>query len=249
MKQRPVLPAVVALLNSIFFVGSSLAQVSVQAGGGVGVLVPTSDFGGTTIDYYAGETYGLSTGFNLAGKLRVQLQNVAFVGELGLAFPNNSGNSEPGQGRVEVSQTILTLQLGPEYHFNIPTAPLTPYVGANIAINRFSGETTFQGVSRVPSATFSVESASRFGIGFHGGVLIEVSPTIDLDAQLAYNLMNVGGRSWLDLNPTDDERLDSYIALNDERDPLFQPSDDKHFVARDRSINSFQILFSVLFKI
>jgi len=237
----------VALIFLLLSAEPTYSQITAQAGGGLGITIPTSDYSGSTIDYYGGQAYGLSTGFSLNGKLRVGDQSFAVVGELGIAFLNNSGNSEPGQGKVEVSQNILSFKVGPEYRFTIPSIPLTPYVAANLALHRFSGETTFQGVSRVPSATFSVESSTRFGIGFAGGVLVTVSPNIDLDFGVGYHLMNLGGKEWVDVNPSQDEQLDSYLALNDARDPLFTPGDEEHFVSDDRSISAFQIVVSVLF--
>jgi len=245
--KRTIVQAVVVSCVAVFAAKPAFSQVTVQAGGGIGVMTPLSDYSGTTIEYYAGQTYGLSSGLNLVGKLRAGVQSFVLVGELGLAFLSNSGNSEPGQGNVEVSQTVLTFRIGPEYHFKIPSMPAKPYLGANLALHQFSGETKFQGVSRVPSATFSVESSSRFGIGFGGGVLVAISPTIDLDFGLGLNFMNLGGSEWLDVNLSQDERLDAYLALNDLKDPLFDITDDKHFVADDRSISSFQIIVSILF--
>ena len=220
---------------------------SLQLGGGLGIMVPTSDFGGTTVDFYGGQRYGFSTGFNMAGKVRVGFGSVHLVGGVGFSSVTNSGNAEPGRGTVEISQTILTLSAGPEFHINIPAAPITPYVGATIALHRFSGETRFQGVARVPSATFDVEASSRFGVGFHGGALIGISRLVSLDVGLGYNLMNVGGKSWSDVNPSQDQRLDTYLSLNDEKDPRFRTGDNDHVVGSSRSISSFQILVSAMF--
>jgi len=124
---------------------------------------------------------------------------------------------------------------------------VTPYIAGNIAINRFSGETTFQGVAKVPSAVFSVESASRFGIGFTGGVLIKIGPLTSLDIAFAYNLMNLGGKTWTDVNPYQDKRIDSYLALNDAKDPFSPPGNDDHFVSSNRTISSLLLTASLMF--
>jgi outer membrane protein W len=135
-------------------VSMAQSQVTLQAGGGLGVAFPAGDFGGSTMDYYSGTKYGLSTGFNLHGKIRAGLTGITFMGELGYSSLTNKGNAEPpAQGNVELSQKIVSITVGPEYHFKLPAAPLEPYVGANLALNMISGETTFQGVSKVSSAT------------------------------------------------------------------------------------------------
>lgn len=234
------------LLCLMLFITAGHGQ-TLQVGAGLGIMVPTSDFGGTTVDFYNGQRYGLSTGFTMAGKVRVGFGSVYLVGGVGFSSVTNSGDAEPGRGTVEISQTILTLSAGPEFHINIPAAPITPYVGATIALHRFSGETKFQGVARVPSATFDVEASSRFGVGFHGGALIEISRLVSLDVGLGYNLMNVGGKSWSDVNPSQDQRLDTYLSLNDEKDPLFRTGSNDHVVGSSRLISSFQILVSVMF--
>ena len=213
----------------------------------MGVLVPTKDYGGSTIDYYRGTKYGLSSGINLHGKARLGLVGFTLVGELDYSSLSNSGNSEPGQGRVEVSQKVYTFRAGPEFHLSIPAVPTEPYVGVSAAINRFTGETTFQGVSKVPSATFVVESASRLGLGLGGGVIVKLNPSLSLDVGMQYNIMNLTGRSWEDLNPLQDQRLDSYLALNDDRDPAFRPSEDKHFISSERSIRSILFTVTLLF--
>jgi hypothetical protein len=246
MKQRNTI-VVVALFMSVVPSGMVLPQISFQAGGGLAVITPTSDFGETTMDYYAGQAYGLSTGFGLQGKVRLGLLGFTVTGEVGLMFLSNSGNSEPGRGSVEVSQNILALRGGVEFPIKIPAVPLTPYIGANLALNRFSGETTFRGVSELPSGTFSMAAASRLGAALTGGLLLSIGPGISLDLGIAYNLMNLGGKSWDVAVPTQHQRLDSYLALNDTKDPLFQVGDDDHFIGDERSISTFQVAASVMF--
>jgi opacity protein-like surface antigen len=243
------LVTLIALLLTTIIVAivPTQAQISIQLGAGVGVLSPASDFRGTTLEYYAGQNYGLSSGFAVAGKARLGVLGFNLVGEISYASLSNEGNSEPGQGRVEVSQKILTLRAGPEFQLSLPAIPLTPYVGASVALHRFSGQTTFQGVAKVPSATFDVESASRIGVGLNGGVLVKLGPSLSLDLGVGYNLMNVAGKTWADVNPTQEQRLDSYLALNDGKDPLYRAGDDKHFITNERSISSIQAMASIMF--
>jgi len=230
-----------------FFSSIAVSQVTFQAGGGLGATFPDADLAGSTIEYYEGRSYGLAPGLNVHAKARAGLGTIHIVGELGVSWLSNEGNSEPTQGNVEISQSILQFKIGPEYQFTIPAVPAKPYLGMNLAVNSFSGEATFRGVSRVPTATFVVKSASRFGIGFTAGALFKVSPLMTLDVSLAYNLLNLGGRAWEDIEPSQDRRVDSYLALNDARDTFFTPSSNDHVIASDRTINSFQLLITLMF--
>lgn len=220
--------------------------VSVQLGGGIGYVLPGGDYGGTTMDFYSGSKYGLSSGLNIQGKARFALVGINLVGVLNYSSLSNNGYSEPGQGNIEVSQKILSFRVGPEFKLNLPALPFTPYVGANIALNRFSGNFTFQGVARVPAADFSMQSATRIGFGISGGALIRMS-SFTLDIGIEYNLLNVFGKSWEDVNPTIDQRLDSYLSLNDNMDPAYTAGNNTHIVGSSRTINSFAITATAMF--
>ncbi|MDP3682451.1 MAG: outer membrane beta-barrel protein, partial [Ignavibacteria bacterium] len=138
------------------------AQVNIKLGGGLGMMSPTSDLSGSTIEYYNGTNYGLGSGLNINGKAKFGFAAFNLTGEIDYSTLSNTGNSEPGQGSVELSQKIVSLKVGPEFRLGLPMIPITPYLGFNVALNSFSGETTFQGVSKVPSATYSMKSATRF---------------------------------------------------------------------------------------
>lgn len=222
------------------------SPITLQFGAGIGKVSTGSDFSGSTMDYYSGSKYGLSGGLNLQGKVRLGILGFNIVGEVDYASFSNNGNSEPGQGSVDISQKVLSLKVGPEFKLGLPLLPITPYIGANIALNRFSGDVTFQGVSKVPSGTYSMNGASRVGFGINGGVIVSLGGlTLDIAAQ--YNLLNVSGKSWEDTNPDQDQRLDSYLALNDNPDPLYAAGNDKHFISNSRTINSFAITATVMF--
>ncbi|MBU2444673.1 MAG: outer membrane beta-barrel protein [Bacteroidetes bacterium] len=223
------------------------AQENIKLGGGFGVMSPASDFSGSTIEYYNGSNYGLSSGLNIHGKAKIGLSGFNLTGEIDYSSLSNTGNSEPGQGAVDITQKILSLKVGPEFRLSLPASPVIPYIGANLALNSFSGETTFQGVSKVPSATYSVNSATRFGVGFSAGAEVSVGPLLSLDFNISYNLMNVFGKEWNDVNPGINQRIDSYLSLNDERDPRYSAGDDKNFISNARSIHSVLFTASVLF--
>ncbi len=223
------------------------SQVNLKFGGGVGVMSPASDFGGSTIDYYRGSHYGLASGLSINGKAKFGLSAVNLAAEIDYSILSNTGNSEPGQGKVEISQKIISLKAGPEFRFSVPALPVTPYVGANLAMNRFSGETTFLGVSQVPSATYSMKGTTRLGIGFSAGTEVSLGPFLTLDVTVSYNLMNVLDKQWSDADPGTDRRIESYLSLNDGRDPGYAAGDDNHFISGERSIHSILFAASILF--
>lgn len=225
----------------------SRSQVNMKLGGGIGVMGPASDFSGSTLEYYNGSNYGLSSGLNIHGKAKIGLSGLNLAGEIDYSSLSNSGNSEPGQGAVDISQKILSLKVGPEFRLSVPALPVTPYISANLALHRFSGETTFQGVSKVPSATYSVKGATRLGIGFSTGTEVSIGPFLSLDFNISYNLMNVSGKEWDDVNPGINQRIDSYLSLNDGSDPQYAAGDDKHFISNKRSIHSILFTASILF--
>lgn len=249
MKQR--VPLMRLSIPIVFLTGlmvtSSMSQVTLKLGGGLGILSPASDFGGSTLEYYNGSRYGFGSGLNLHAKAKVGLAGWDLTGALEYSSLSNSGNAEPGQGSVNISQKVLSLRIGPEFRLSVPALPVTPYLGAHVALNSFSGETTFQGVSKVPSATYSVAATSRIGVGFSVGTEVSVGPLLSLDFNLSYNLMNLSGKEWDDVNPGIDQRIDSYLSLNDDRDPRYTAGEDKHFIDHDRNIHSILFTASILF--
>ena len=223
------------------------AQLTLQGGVGVGVMIPAGDYGGTTLDSYAGTKYGLSTGFNLHAKARLGALGFRFSGEVSYSSLSNSGNSEPGQGAVDVSQKVLSFSVGPEYSFSIPLSPIKPYLGGHVALNRISGETTFQGVAKVSSGVYSLQTATRLGLGGTVGALISMGPAMNLDIAAHYDLMNVFGKTWEDATPATDQRIDSYLTLNDDKDPLYAAGNDKHFINNSRTIGAFRFAVTLMF--
>lgn len=238
----PALAALIALT-----ITPSSSQVTMKLGGGIGLMSPASDFSGSTLEYYNGSRYGLPSGLNIHGKAKLGLLGLNLTGEIDYSTLRNTGNSEPGQGTVDISQKILSLKVGPEFRLSLPALPVTPYIGGHLALNRFSGETAFQGVAKVPSATYSVKDATRFGVGFSVGTEMSVGPLLSLDLNISYNFMNVSGKGWEDVNPGSNQRNDSYLSLNDGSDPLFATGDDKHFISNERSIHSILFTASILF--
>jgi len=216
------------------------SQITFQVGAGAGVALPASDYSGTTVDFYNGSKYGLKSGLTLNAKVRAGILGLRAAGEVNYSMFSNTGEAQPGRGSVDISQKVLSLKVGPELTLGLPLMPITPYVGANVSLNSFSGTVKFQGITSLPSDENNLKSASRIGFGFTGGVLLSLGG-MKLDVSAAYDMMNASGKSWEDDNPTKDQRLDSYITLNDDKDPLYKSGDDKHFISSSRSMNSIQI--------
>lgn len=230
-----------------FTITRTSSQVNIQLGGGLGVAIPASDFSGSTLEYYSGSRYGLRSGLNLQGKAKIGWSVWNIVGEIDYSSFHNTGYSEPAQGAVDISQHVLSVKAGPELRFGVLELPVTSYIGANIAMNRFGGETTFQGVQKVPSGTYSLKGTTRLGAGFSAGTEASFGPSFSLDFNVSYNLMNLFGKEWDDVNPGVDQRIDSYLSLNDDQDPQTAAGDDKHFISGQRNIRSIQFTVSALF--
>lgn len=223
------------------------SQISLQAGIGGGMVSPMSDYKGSTADFYSGKNYGLSSGYNLHAKARLGLLALNVFAQIDYSSLSNEGESEPGKGKVELTQNVISIKAGPEFSLGLPLIPIKPYLNAFLSFNSFTGETIFTGVAKVPSGTHKLESASRIGIGGGIGAIINIGPMMKLDIGLQYNMLNLFGKTWEDANPTKDQSLDSYLSLNDEKDPLIGLGGDEHFINASRSINTLQIAATLMF--
>lgn len=224
----------------IILATSAQSQITFQVGAGAGLAIPASDYSGTTVDFYNGSKYGLKNGVTLNAKVRAGILGLRAAGEVNYSMFSNTGEALPDRGSVELSQNVLSIKVGPELSFGLPLMPITPYVGANVSLNSFSGKVKFQGITSLPSDENDMKSASRIGFGFTGGVLLSLGG-MKLDVSAAYDMMNASGKSWEDDNITKDQRLDSYLTLNDDKDPLYRSGDDKHFIGNSRSIDLIQL--------
>lgn len=242
MKTRII--SVIALL--VVFSSLSLAQISVKIGAGAGYVTPAGDNGGSTVDFYNGTKYGMSSGYNFHAKAKVSILTFAVNGVIDYSKFSNDGNAfDDGRGEVEVSQSILSFRVGPEFRLDIPLVPIVPYIDANVAMNTISGEVIYQGVAEVPSGTYEIESATRFGFGFGGGVEFSLGPAMTLDLGIHYNLVNPLGKEYK--ADADARRIDAYTSLNDDSDPFSAVGNDDHFISDSRSISNLQFTLTVLF--
>lgn len=235
------------ILIFIFLVPSQTsAQISLKVGGGVGYSIPAGDYGGSTTDFYSGTKYGIDNSFNIHAKVRVNLLVIGGFGEIGYTSFSGSGEAEPGTGNIDISHKLLSLKIGPEVHIPLPLAPVTPYAMGFISFNSISGDVEFQGVSNVPSGKYDIATASRIGLGLGAGVLFSLG-SLNLDINIQYHFINIGGKEYKIENVTSHERLDSYTSLNDANDPLYNLNSTGHFIKDDRSISALEFKISIMF--
>lgn len=237
------------ILILILFINGTIKAQSFSIGPSIGVTLPAADYSGTTIDYYNGVQYGLSTGLNIGGVFKVKLPIVNIRAGVNYSFLSNTGlssSSNPGS-HIEIKHNILLISVGPEFYFTLPGSPLKPYAGVDLLLSTFSGDTKFQGVSGVPSdGTYSMSSASRTGIGFGIGAEFKLGSKNALDFSVRYNMHNLFGKSYE--GPYDsDRRLDAYIFLNDAKDPRYPEDIGDHPIGTDRNISTLMLNFAFLF--
>lgn len=235
------------ILFAIILSTLSSAQITLQVGGGMGIASPSGDYGGTTIDFYDGTKYGLETGTNFHAKARVGVLSFNIFGMIDYSTLSGEGESEPGKGKVEVSQSVFSLKVGPEFYIGIPAAPVGVYIDGSIGFNTISGEVIFEGVSEVPSGTHNVESESRVGFGLGGGVLLDIIPMLTIDLGIHYNWLNPFGKIYSSkVPPSSHPRLDAYTSLNDDKDPLFGVT-EYNIIENSRSMENWQYTLTLLF--
>jgi len=222
------------------------AQITLQVGAGLGYSLPAGDYAGTTVDFYNGAKFGMKSGFNLNGKVRVGIRVLNAFGEIDYNAFSGSGESEPGQGSIDLSNKVISVKVGPELPFSIPMSPVTPYIQGFVSYNNITGTAEFKGVSDVPSGKYDIASASRIGLGVGVGAIIDLVG-IKLDANIQYHFINIGGKEYKIENATSHERLDNYTSLNDSKDPLYNVSSTDHFIANDRGISAVEFKLDVMF--
>jgi hypothetical protein len=241
MKKTLILFTALLFLTSPDF----YSQVTLQIGGGLGYISPAGDYAGSTVDFYDGTKYGMSSGFNYHAKARVGLLGLNLFGIIEYSTVSGDGESEPGKGEVENSHGIFSIKAGPEFNISPPLFPLGFYLDGFISINTFSGTVKFQGVAEVPSGEYELGNETRFGVGAGGGVLLDILPIVTLDFGVHFNLYNLFGKQYTGttLNP---KRLDAYTSLNDEKDPLSGLDGDIFIIENARAINAWQFTLTVM---
>jgi hypothetical protein len=231
----------------LFISPSILSQITLQVGAGGGYVLPTGDYAGSTVDFYNGEKYGMSSGYNFNGKVRVGLIGINLFGIIDYSSVSGEGQSDPDNqnSQIENTQNILSIKAGPEFKFSIPMSPISFYVDGFLSVNTFSGTVSFQGVSGVPSGEYDLETATRVGAGGGGGILWNAFSIITLDIAANYNWYNLTGQQYTSIS-TNPQRLDAYTSLNDDADPLYQEGSSDNIVGDSRSINAWQFTITAM---
>lgn len=230
---------------SLSILSVSFAQITAQIGGGISYNLPQGDAGGSTDDFYKGTKYGLSNGLSFFAKARAGLLGTSIFAELDYTKLSGDGNADENRGTVEVKQNIFSVKIGPEILIDIPLSPVSPYIAPYLSLNQFSGEVSFKGVSKVPSGTYDLKSATRIGAGAAAGILFKLNPAMKIDLSIHYQMLNLFGKEF-SASATSHERLDSYTSLNDDKDPLYQVNDDTHFISDKRAINNLQVKIGLM---
>lgn len=223
------------------------SQVTLQVGGGLGYISPAGDYSGSTVDFYNGTKYGMSSGFNYHAKARVGILGLNLFGIIEYSTVSGEGEGDPTKDRTQVenSHGIFSLKAGPEFNFSVPMSPVGFYLDGFVSVNTFSGNVKFQGLSKAPSPENDLETATRFGAGAGGGVLLDILPVVTLDFGVHYNLYNLFGKQYA-IGDDRPGRLEVYTSLNDDKDPLFEAGDDEHIIGDSRSINAWQFTLTAM---
>jgi opacity protein-like surface antigen len=238
--------SVISLVLFFSFYNSGSSQIRLVIGPAIGLTSPTVDYSGETTDFYTGTKYGMRSGLNYGAVAKVTLGPLNGKVTISYASLSNSGKGDINQGpsTLEVKNNIFMVTLGTEFGFAIPLSPIRPYAGIDLLFTSISGSYTFHGTTGVNSVENSIQSASRTGLGLNVGGELSFSKSLSLDLSLHYNLVNLFGKDFKSAGTT---RLDSYINLNDAKDPNYIAGDDKHFIGNDRTIATIQIQLGLLF--
>jgi hypothetical protein len=247
MKTLKSLPII--FIFFFLFTCSSYAQLKILLGPAIGMTSPTVDYSGETADYYMGTKYGLRPAFNFGAMGKVNLGPIDFNLSIIYSPMSNDGRSDPDPNHpnstVEIKQKLLTIGIGTQYGISVPMSPVKPYIGFDILFSTISGSAKFQGTPDITSSEIDMETATRTGLGFNGGVEIKLFGTT-VDASLRYNLINLFSKTY-DGPSNSTTREDAYKYLNDAKDPNYSSSDPIHPVPSNRTIATIQIQLGVLF--
>jgi len=240
----------IALLSSalILFISSAVySQITLQVGAGGGYLAPTGDYAGSTVDFYNGTKYGMSSGYNFNGKVRVGLLGFDLFGMIEYSSISGDGQSDADNknSQIESTQNVFSIKAGPEFNIEFPLSPIGIYFDGFLSVNTFSGTVSFQGVSGVASGDYDLGTTTRVGAGGGGGVLLDFIPVVTLDLGVHYNWYNLTGKQYNSIN-TNLQRIDAYTSLNDDADPLYSESSSVHIVGESRSINAWEFTLTAM---
>jgi len=213
-------------------------------GPSLGVSLPANDYVGSTKGYYNGDSYGLKFGVNFGAEARIVTPFVNIKGFYRYNLFKNTGDALLDVGRIQIKQYISEFGIGPEFMLTIPKVPVKPHVEAMFIYSVFSGSTDFRAVPYVPDGFYDMVSESRMGIGLGAGAEIKLKKlNFSIDVNVRYNYLNFLENSF----SGGEDRLSSYIYLNDKTDPMYNGTDINHPVGSDRAISLFQFNVSIIY--
>ena len=134
---------------------------------------------------------GFSTEYHIGIKGKINLPLLPITPIAFVDYYRLSGEEAVPQGTIEISQSIVSAGAGVEY--SLAPGPINPYVTVTVASNSFSklDVTTPAGYTgAVPSG----DGVTRVGAGIGLGLDISIIPSLDVDATVSYNWLNLIGK-------------------------------------------------------
>lgn len=213
-------------------------------GPSIGISIPTGDFAGNTLDYYAGQKFGLKFGPNFGAVARVVTPVANIKGYFRYSLLKGSGNALPDAGTVITKKYISEFAIGPELMLSLLRDRVRPHIDVLFIYTVFSGSSEFKGLSDDVDGFYNMVTTSRTGFGAGAGAEVKLKKFY-IDFTLRYSILNFLRKSF----EGGTNKTDSYNSLNDGTDPLFDGIDVNHPVGSDRSISLIQFNVSVIYGI
>jgi opacity protein-like surface antigen len=235
------------ILLLVLSAGSYSQLIRFKIGPVIGLTSPTSDYSGNTEDFFNGTKYGMSSGINFGAMGKINIGPIGGRVSVVYSSLSNEGLGDPDypNSSLNLTNSQLMFTLGAEFGFTIPFTPIRPYAGIDVLFTSTSGTFNFQGTQRVASGENDIASSSRTGLGFALGTEIGFGKTFILDLSLRYNMINLLGKEFTAV--TNANRIDSYKNLNDDADPNYSSTDEKHPIGNDRQIATIQLQLGLIF--
>lgn len=167
-----------ALAALITIPALATAQNGFYVQGDVGFSRPKVSFDNASLSDNT-ESYSITVGKHMGGGARLA-GDYTYFGEI-----------KEGDAKVE-AQGIGVSAL---YDFTNQSA-VTPYLGARVGANRLSAKAT------AGTATTTLDTTNKVGVGAVGGIQYNINPTLTLDGAIEYNY----------LGKVDDAEFDQYGA-------------------------------------
>jgi hypothetical protein len=213
-------------------------------GPSIGISLPTGDFAGNTMDYYAGQKYGLKLGPNFGAVARVVTPVANIKGYFRYSLLKGSGNALPDAGTIITKKYISEFAIGPEFMLSLLRDRVRPHVDVLFIYSVFSGSTEIKDISDDQDGFHNMVSTSRTGFGAGADAEVKLKKFY-IDFTIRYSILNFLRKSF----EGGENRIYSYNSLNDGTDPLYNGTDVNHPVGSDRAISLLQFNVSIIYGI